>query len=226
MTTLAPAADISSAIDLPIPREDPVMSGDLAGKIEKWIAHRFASVMWSSLSSGAVGELQLCEQRAVAGVAFQIAEERIPGNAVEAAVALLEGALQPLEGFVFLAAPGVDIGDLVGHVAGILGDQLLERGLRLFLVTAGVFDHGDAHAAISFGALLLELGLRFGQAALQQVQLTQGEMERVSGGADGERALDGGARGGVVVGHGLEQADVGTRRSRSRDPSRWPFSWR
>src|SRR5438105_15052854 len=73
----------------------------------------------------------LLEQRGIAGIAADLAQHRIDLDEAEAAVVLLECALQPLERSLLVAAPGVAGRDLIRGVVGVLGRELVESLLRL-----------------------------------------------------------------------------------------------
>jgi hypothetical protein len=59
----------------------------------------------------------------------QAAQHRVGEHAQGAGVAGIEGELPPLEGGVVLAAPGVRLSDLLGHVVAVLADQFGQGGI-------------------------------------------------------------------------------------------------
>src|SRR5712692_1171140 len=75
-------------------------------------------------------QVHLLEQRRVARVAAQLAQEWVHLEKAESAFALRVGALRPLEAAVLLPAPSVDLCDCVGGDVAEPGEQFVERLLR------------------------------------------------------------------------------------------------
>jgi hypothetical protein len=73
-----------------------------------------------------------------ARVALHAAQQPITLDFGKAAVALLVGSLEPLEGFVRLAPIGVDLGNLVGRFILKLFDELRQRGICFLLFSCGM----------------------------------------------------------------------------------------
>ena len=87
-------------------------------------------------------QAHLLQERRVARVALQAPEQGIALHDGEAAVALRVRALEPRERLVALAAEGVDLGDLVGRLRRVPGDELLERRVRLVVLVEVVLGDG------------------------------------------------------------------------------------
>src|SRR5437870_4543106 len=75
-------------------------------------------------------QVQLLQQAREARIAVQVAERDVVLQGGQARVVLGMGPLQPLERFVALAEPGVDLADLVGAGMREAGDQRIERAPR------------------------------------------------------------------------------------------------
>src|SRR5579871_4757492 len=93
----------------------------------KTIASSLCSRAGSPSVGGGARELQFLQQRVEASIGFEAQEQRIVGDAGQSAVALLIGAVQPLERLLRFAAKRVNLRNLVGHVGGVLGDEFLQR---------------------------------------------------------------------------------------------------
>src|SRR5437667_5704934 len=76
------------------------------------------------------GEVQLLQHRTVARVVPQRREIVVVAGVDETAIALAVRPLEPRERRIALAAPRIDLGDLVRERHGVLANQLLEQRLR------------------------------------------------------------------------------------------------
>jgi hypothetical protein len=69
---------------------------------------------WQSSRLWRRRKIHLCDQRLIAGIRTQIANEGIDQKPEHASIVRLERPLQPFEGFLFLPAHRVNLRDLIG----------------------------------------------------------------------------------------------------------------
>src|SRR5512143_2233819 len=90
-----------------------------------------------------------------ARIAAQAPNQRIEASENEAGIAIAVAALQPLESLLAVAAPGVDLCDLVSADVGPHGGERLERAPGFGLVSQGVVGQGAAPQPPALGARAL-----------------------------------------------------------------------
>jgi len=89
----------------------------------------------------------------------------------EAAVTLLVGALEPLEGFVGLAPVGADLGNLKGPFILILLDELGQCSIRPLRFSCGMRGKRQPLIAPDAIRLLLHFGKRLFRFGLAKIDL-------------------------------------------------------
>ena len=99
---------------------------------------------------------------------MDLVEQVIRHDLAEAAIAVLDRLVEPLERLVGLAAVGVDGCNVGGPVLLVLRDQRGERGVRVGLAPERVVGHRQADHLVDLARLLLDLRQRALRIALEQ----------------------------------------------------------
>ena len=83
-------------------------------------------------------QIHLAQERLVARIAFEVGQQWLPFNRIEAGVLLRIRTLQPLEGSIAVVPIRISPRDTIRVAIGLLGNKLFQRGFRLAIPVGSI----------------------------------------------------------------------------------------